>query len=194
LVIGFIGLLLLLLCLYSPLLGHGRSFSFLILNTVGRNPLTGDQPVARPLPTHRTAQTQNKRTQISMPRVGFESTTPAFERTKTVFALACAATVIGIIGFLKTVNTSNYKYLTDSRTLQFTTARTESSQSAVFTSRCLVTASNAVDSSASGFSSLLASDCLTINPWLQDCHATSNSSSVVARASSCHSTIPTEAH
>jgi hypothetical protein len=28
-------------------------FTFLILNTVGRTPLTGDQPVARPLPTHR---------------------------------------------------------------------------------------------------------------------------------------------
>jgi hypothetical protein len=30
-------------------------------------PWTGDQPVARPLPTHRTTQTQNKRTQTSMP-------------------------------------------------------------------------------------------------------------------------------
>jgi hypothetical protein len=28
-------------------------FSFLILYTFGRTPLTGDQPVARPLPTHR---------------------------------------------------------------------------------------------------------------------------------------------
>jgi hypothetical protein len=53
-------LLLLTLWLYSPLLGFGRFFSFLILNTVGRTPWTGDQPVARPVPTHRTAQTQNK--------------------------------------------------------------------------------------------------------------------------------------
>jgi hypothetical protein len=30
--------------------------------TDGRTPWTGDQPVARPLPTHRTTQTQNKRT------------------------------------------------------------------------------------------------------------------------------------
>jgi hypothetical protein len=30
-----------------------RFFSFLILYTVGRTPWTGDQPVARPLPTHR---------------------------------------------------------------------------------------------------------------------------------------------
>jgi hypothetical protein len=40
-------------------------------------------------------QTQNKRTQTSMPRVGFEPTIPAFERTKTVHALDRAATVIG---------------------------------------------------------------------------------------------------
>jgi hypothetical protein len=36
-------------------------FTFLILYTVGRTPWTEDEPVARPLPTHRT-QTQNKRT------------------------------------------------------------------------------------------------------------------------------------
>jgi hypothetical protein len=30
-------------------------------------PWTGDQPVARPLLTHKITQTQNKRTQISMP-------------------------------------------------------------------------------------------------------------------------------
>jgi hypothetical protein len=42
---------------YSPLLGPGRFFSFVIRYTVGRTPWTGDQPVARPLPTHRTTQT-----------------------------------------------------------------------------------------------------------------------------------------
>jgi hypothetical protein len=35
--------------------------------------------------------TQNKRTQVSVPRVGFEPTVPVFERTKTVHA----ATMIG---------------------------------------------------------------------------------------------------
>jgi hypothetical protein len=51
--------------LYSPLdLGH--FFQFLNLYTVGRTPLTGDQPVVRPLPTHTTTQTQNKRAQTSM--------------------------------------------------------------------------------------------------------------------------------
>jgi hypothetical protein len=84
-----------LLWLYSPLLGLGRFFSLLILYTIGRTPWTGDQPVARPLLTHRTTQTQNKRTQTSMPRVEFEPTIPAFERAKIVYALDRAATVIG---------------------------------------------------------------------------------------------------
>jgi hypothetical protein len=75
------------------LLDLGRFFSFLILYTVGRNLWTGDQPVARPLPTHRTAQTQNKCTQASMSWVGFEPTIPAFERAKTVHALDRAATL-----------------------------------------------------------------------------------------------------
>jgi hypothetical protein len=36
--------------------------------TDGRTPWTGDQPISRLLPTHRTTQTQNKRTQTSMRR------------------------------------------------------------------------------------------------------------------------------
>jgi hypothetical protein len=69
-------------------------FSFLILYTVGRTPLTGDQPVARPLPTH-TTQIQNKGTQTSMPGVGLEPTISVFERAKTVHVLDRAASVIG---------------------------------------------------------------------------------------------------
>jgi hypothetical protein len=46
----------------------------------------GDQPVARPLPAYRRAQTQNKRTQTSMPRVAIEPTILVFERVKTVHA------------------------------------------------------------------------------------------------------------
>jgi hypothetical protein len=74
---SLICILLLLLWLYSPLLGLGRFLSFLIIYTVGRPPWTGDQPVARPLPTHRATQTQNKRAR-------FEH----FERAKTVHALS----------------------------------------------------------------------------------------------------------
>jgi hypothetical protein len=76
---------------YSPLLSFGRFFNYLILYTVGRTPWTGDQSVTRPLPKHRTTQTQNKRTQSSMPRVRFERTIPVFE-----LALDRAASVIGI--------------------------------------------------------------------------------------------------
>jgi hypothetical protein len=54
--------------------------------------LTGHEPFARSLPTHRIAETENKRTQISMPGVGFETTIPVFERVKTAHALGCAAT------------------------------------------------------------------------------------------------------
>jgi hypothetical protein len=73
----------------------GRFSSFLILFTVGRTPGTGSQSVPSQLPTHRTTQSQNKRTQTSMPWVGFEAAHPAFERAKTVHALDRAATVIG---------------------------------------------------------------------------------------------------
>jgi hypothetical protein len=55
-----------------------------------------EQPVARPLPAYRTAQTQNKCTQTSMPKVGFEPTTPVLERAKTVHVLDHAVTVIGM--------------------------------------------------------------------------------------------------
>jgi hypothetical protein len=40
-------------------------------------------------------QTQNKHRQTSMSRVGFETTIPVFERTKTVHASGRAASVIG---------------------------------------------------------------------------------------------------
>jgi hypothetical protein len=88
--------LLLLLWLYSPLLGTGRFFNFLMVYIVGRTPWTGDQPVARPVCTHRTTQTQNKRTQTPMPWVRFEPMIPAFERAKTFHALDRAANVIGL--------------------------------------------------------------------------------------------------
>jgi hypothetical protein len=45
--------------------------------TVGRTSWTGDQPVARQLPTHRVTQTQNKRTQTSMPLSGIRTHDPS---------------------------------------------------------------------------------------------------------------------
>jgi hypothetical protein len=81
--------------LYSPLLGLDCFFSFLILHTLGWTPWTGDQPVERPLLTHRTIQTQNKGTQTSMAWVGFELTIPVLNRAKAIHALDRAVTVIG---------------------------------------------------------------------------------------------------
>jgi hypothetical protein len=82
------------LWLYNPC-GPWPLFQFLNLYTFGRTSFTGDQPVARRLLTHKTTQIKNKRTRISMSRVGFEPTFPVFERAKTVHALDSAATVIG---------------------------------------------------------------------------------------------------
>jgi hypothetical protein len=87
------------LSIYLPIYGTtalwdlGPFFSFSVLYTVGRTPWTGDQPVARPLSTHRTTQTQNKstKTYTNMPREGFEPVIPAFQLVKTVHALDRAA-------------------------------------------------------------------------------------------------------
>jgi hypothetical protein len=82
----------------QPFVGPWPLFSFLILYTIGRIHWTEDQTVVRPLPIHRTTQTQNKRTQTSVPRVGFEPTTQVLERAKTVHALGRAVTVTGCEG------------------------------------------------------------------------------------------------
>jgi hypothetical protein len=69
--------------LYSPL-DLGRFFSFLILYTVGRTAWTGDQLVARPLPKHRTTQTQNKH--IHVPNIhalcGIRTYDPGFRSSE----------------------------------------------------------------------------------------------------------------
>jgi hypothetical protein len=65
---------------------QGWLLSFLDLVISGRTPWTGDQLVARPLPKHRTTQTQkNADTHLtSMPKAGFEPAITASERSKTV--------------------------------------------------------------------------------------------------------------
>jgi hypothetical protein len=65
-----------------------------MLYTIDMTPWTEDQPVARPLPTHRTTQKQNKCRPTSTPLVGFEPTIPVFKRAKTVNALDHKTTVI----------------------------------------------------------------------------------------------------
>jgi hypothetical protein len=71
----------------------------------GRTPWTVDQPIARPLPTHRTTQTQNKGIQTSMLRVGFEPMSPEFRQTKTVHALDG---VLSVIIFIHSSSVLNY--------------------------------------------------------------------------------------
>jgi hypothetical protein len=76
----------------QPLVGPWPLFQFRnLFQTDGSTPWTSDPPVARPLPTHRPTQTQIKRRQATTPRLGFEPTTPAFERAKWVRALDRAA-------------------------------------------------------------------------------------------------------
>jgi hypothetical protein len=72
---------------------------------------------------------------------------------------------IEFIEFLQNVTTSNYNAIANSHTLQFTAARTESFVCRVFTSRCLVTASNAVASSVFVFSPSLGGDGLLTKLW-----------------------------
>jgi hypothetical protein len=81
----------------QPFVGPWPLFQFRNPKRVGRTPRTGDQPVARPLPTHRTAQTQNNCKQTSMHWLGFETTSPMYEQAKIVQGLDRAATVIGQI-------------------------------------------------------------------------------------------------
>jgi hypothetical protein len=82
-------------CSSTALVGLGRSFSYLIYTqSVGLLGRVISPSQGRYLHTGR--HKQKKRTQTSMPWVGFESTIPAFERAKTVHALDRAATAIGL--------------------------------------------------------------------------------------------------
>jgi hypothetical protein len=72
----------------------GRFFNFLLLYSASRTPWTGDHHFERPLPTHRTTETENKCTQTFMLQLGYEPKIQVFERAKTVHAFDRAATVI----------------------------------------------------------------------------------------------------
>jgi hypothetical protein len=63
--------------------------------TEGRTSWTSDQPVARPLLTQRTTQTQNKRTHRHPCLEWIQTHDLSFERAKTVHALDRAAIVMG---------------------------------------------------------------------------------------------------
>jgi hypothetical protein len=51
----------------QPFVGPWPLYSVLIFYTVAKTLWTGDQPIARPLPAHRTTQTHNNRRQTDMP-------------------------------------------------------------------------------------------------------------------------------
>jgi hypothetical protein len=97
--------------LYSPLLGLGLFFSFVIFfYTVGRTPWTSDQPVARPLPTRRTTQTQNTRKQYRHPCLEWDSnprSQSSSERTQFMPQTTHAVTVIATVKY--TINKIQYK-------------------------------------------------------------------------------------
>jgi hypothetical protein len=80
--------------LSTSIVDFGGFFSFLIYTQSAG--LLGWGSVPRKVTTciHRTSQTLNKRTQTSMPQVGFEPTNAVFEGTKTVYASDRAAAVI----------------------------------------------------------------------------------------------------
>jgi hypothetical protein len=69
-------------------------YLYLYLYTVGKTPWTGSSRRTAAAQTQNT-NTERTHTQISIPRLGFEPTTPVFERARTVRALGRAATVIG---------------------------------------------------------------------------------------------------
>jgi hypothetical protein len=78
--------------------------------------------------------------------------------------------VIGFNELLQNIVTNNYTANTNSHTLQFTTSFNKAfSVCCIFTSCCLVMASNTIASSASVFTSLLAGDFLTSNSYSSNC-------------------------
>jgi hypothetical protein len=71
-------------------------FRNLFFYTDGRTPWTGDQPVARPLPTRRTTQTQNKRTH-KHPCLEWDSNPRSQRWASEDHTLNRATTVIGLL-------------------------------------------------------------------------------------------------
>jgi hypothetical protein len=79
----------------SSFVGPWPLFQFLNLYTIGGTPWTADQPLARPLPIHRTTQTQNNAHRHPYLEWDSKPTISALKRVKTVHALGCVATKIG---------------------------------------------------------------------------------------------------
>jgi hypothetical protein len=93
-------------------------YKFLDLLHSRHDSMDGDQPVARPLPAHRIAQTQT-----AMPQVGFETMIPVFEGAKIVHDLDRAVTVIGKAHIRKNKNrnTDSISVISSFRTFPYIT-------------------------------------------------------------------------
>jgi hypothetical protein len=82
----------------QPFVGPLSLFQFLDLFTQSVGLLGRGISPSQGRYQHTGQHKQNKRTQTSMPQMGFENTIPVFEVTKTVHVLDRAATVIGNFG------------------------------------------------------------------------------------------------
>jgi hypothetical protein len=93
--------------IYSPLLGPGLFFSFVIFFTQTVGLLGREISSSQDRCLHRTTQTQNKRIhRHPCLWVGFEPTIPSFERAKTVHARDRGATVTDSSAILSTTNST----------------------------------------------------------------------------------------
>jgi hypothetical protein len=85
--------------LYNPLGSWPLLFQFHDHFTDGRTPWKSDELVRRPLPKHRTTQTQNKH--VHIPNIhalcGIRTHDSGFRGTKTVHVLDRSATVTGCV-------------------------------------------------------------------------------------------------
>jgi hypothetical protein len=89
-------LLLLLMALQPYCRTLAAFFGYLIVYTVGRAPWMGISP-SQDHCLYTGQHKQNKHTETSVSQMGFKPMTLAFKLGKTLHALDCAATVIGII-------------------------------------------------------------------------------------------------
>jgi hypothetical protein len=81
--------------MHSRLLDLGRFFCFVVFFTEMVGLLGQGISPSQGRYLHTGQHKQNKRTETSIPQVGFEPTIPVFERAKTVHALDRSATVTG---------------------------------------------------------------------------------------------------
>jgi hypothetical protein len=119
---------------WQPLQGPGLFFSSVIIfYTDDRTIWMSDKPVARPLPIHRTTQTQNKCIHRH-PCLEWDSNSRSQRSSeRRQFMLQTARPLLSAsIEHLQIVTTSNYSVTANSHTVQLTIARAKPSGSPVY--------------------------------------------------------------